>query len=82
MVSTKMVDVLLTDQGIDYKDTEQHFANIDAWAQKYCPSYVGYHVQDVSDFSYYYDEIACYQFNDEKCANWFRLKWSRNEYGR
>lgn len=72
-----MVDVLITDKGSpDYYHNAEYFGRIDAWAQKYCPSYTGYHVQDVSDVSYQWDEIACYEFRDEKCANWFKLKWT------
>lgn len=71
-----MVDVLITDErSPDYYQNDEYFASIDSWAQKYCPSYVGYHVQDVSDVSVQWDEIACYQFREEKDANWFMLKW-------
>ena len=73
-----MVDILITDEGSPdfYKNTE-YFASIDQWAQKYCPSYIGYTVQDVSDVSLQWDEIACYQFKEQKDANWFMLKWKQ-----
>lgn len=71
-----MVDILIDDSGsADYYQNAEYFAGIDQWAQKYCPSYVGYHVQDVSDVSLQWDEIACYQFREDKDANWFLLKW-------
>lgn len=71
-----MVDILITDEGSpDYYKNAAYFAGIDAWAQQFCPSYFGYTVQDVSDVSLQWDEIACYQFREEKDANWFVLKW-------
>lgn len=71
-----MIDVLITDdKSPDYYQNEIFFGERDQWAQIHCPSYVGYHVQDVSDCSLQWDEIACYQFNKEQCANWFKLRW-------
>ena len=72
-----MVDVLITDErSPDYYKNSEYFAGIDAWAQTTLGSkYLGYHVQDVSDFSPKYDEIACYSFEDEASANWFKMRW-------
>lgn len=73
-----MVDILITDSGSgSYEQNAAYFADIDQWAQQFCPSYIGYTVQDVSDTGYYWDEIACYQFKDQKDANWFMLRWSK-----
>jgi hypothetical protein len=72
-----MVDVLITDErsgGYDLNDA--YFASIDSWAQTTLGSkYLGYRVEDVSDVSLQWDEIACYTFVDEKSANWFKLRW-------
>jgi hypothetical protein len=72
-----MVDVLITDErsgGYDLNDA--YFAGIDRWAQETLGSkYLGYTVQDVSDVSLQWDEIACYTFEDEATANWFKLRW-------
>ena len=72
-----MVDVLITDQGSPtYEQNSKYFADIDAWAQETLGSkYLGYTVQDVSDVSLQWDEIACYTFEDEATANWFKLRW-------
>ena len=72
-----MVDVLISDErSPDYYKNSEYFADIDAWAQVMLGSkYLGYHVQDVSDVSLQWDEIACYQFADEQSANWFKLRW-------
>jgi hypothetical protein len=72
-----MVNVLITDERSGgYNNNSAYFAGIDRWAQDTLGSkYLGYHVQDVSDASYYYDEIACYTFTDEASATWFKLTW-------
>ena len=70
-----MIQVYLNDTEISYDDTEQHFFDANIWAKKYCPSYRGYDVQDVSDFSYTNDRIALYRFGEEKDALIFQLKW-------
>ena len=72
-----MVNVLISDRlSAGYEKNAEYFANIDRWAQEtLCSKYLGYHVQDVSDVSLIYDEIACYIFVDDASANWFKLKW-------
>lgn len=70
-----MRQVYLNDTGISYDYAEQYFSNADIWARKNCPSYKGYDVQDVADFSYTNDFIALYLFEDEKDQMWFELKW-------
>ena len=67
--------VYITDKGIAYEQAEEHFAEAAAWASQHCPSYVDYHVQDVSDHSYLYDYITEYQFRDPKDALLFELKY-------
>ena len=71
-----MIEVLISDKlagGFD--NNAAYFFKIDQWAKKHCPGYIGCHVQDVSDHSLEFDEIAAYMFEDERGANWFRLKW-------
>jgi hypothetical protein len=71
-----MIEILVNDsKSGGYEKNAAYFADIDEWARLYCTGYVGYHVQDVSDVSYIWDEIACYKFKDERSANWFRLRW-------
>lgn len=71
-----MVEVLVTDEKSGgYEFNEAYFAEINEWAVEHCLSYTGYHVQDVSDASLFWDEIAAYHFIDEADAMLFRLKW-------
>jgi hypothetical protein len=68
--------VLITDEHANgYEYNEEYFNGIDAWAQQHCASYIGFSVTDVADTSYHWDEIAEYEFNDEKDALVFTLKW-------
>lgn len=67
--------VYLNDRNLDYLDAKEHFECAAIWARKQCSSFVGYNVQDVSDVSYIYDQIAEYKFTDAKDAIWFELKW-------
>lgn len=71
-----MIEVLINDSKAGgYDNNTAYFAGINDWAVEFCKGYKGYHVQDVSDVSLQWDEIAAYQFEDEQSANWFRLKW-------
>jgi len=67
--------VYLNDEKVSYEQAEEHFAEAAVWAKKQCSSFIGYHVQDVSDVSYVYDHVAQYQFKDPKDALLFELKW-------
>ena len=60
-----------------YNWSEQYWLDIDSWARNNCTSYVGYHVQDVSDVSVQWDKIGEYRFFDEKDAVFFELKWNK-----
>jgi hypothetical protein len=69
-------EVVITDSksgGYDFN--EAYFASIDLWAKEFCISYLGYRVQDVSDVSYQWDEIACYWFDRDDDVCLFTLKW-------
>lgn len=71
-------EVLITDErSPNYDQNKFYFESIDRWAQIHCPTYIGYHVQDVSDVSLQWDEIGCFQFNDEKDQMFFTMKWAR-----
>jgi hypothetical protein len=67
--------VYLNDQHIPYEQAHDHFKKAADWARRQCSSFVDYHVQDVSDVSYVYDNVAQYGFNDPKDALLFELKW-------
>jgi hypothetical protein len=73
-----VIEVLISDEkSPSYEHNHEYFSSIDQWAQEFCPGYHGYHIQDVSDHSYIYDEIAAYHFTNEVGAMWFRLKWQK-----
>ena len=70
-----MFEVYLNDAKMDYDESELYFHNANAWALEHCASYYNYNVQDVSDVSYQYDNIALYLFKNEKDALMFQLRW-------
>lgn len=70
------IHVYLNDTGRDWETAKRYFVEVDRWAQDYCASYIGHHVQDVSDFSMYHDLIAVYVFGDDRDAVAFKLKWA------
>jgi hypothetical protein len=67
--------VYLNDTGIPYEEAEEYFDQAAAWATRQCSSFVDYHVQDVSDFSYTNDFVAEYRFNDINDAMLFQIKY-------
>ncbi len=67
--------VYLNDKNIPYEQAHAHFKQAAEWARRQCSSFVDYHVQDVSDVSYVYANVAQYGFNDPKDALLFELKW-------
>ena len=77
VVSTvSMISVLVTDSGsANYDHNAEYFGTINEWAAEHCASYRGYRVQDVSDASLVWDEIAEYLFESEADELLFRLKW-------
>lgn len=70
-----MIEIYLNDAKMNYDQSEIYFHNADRWAREHCRSYQGHNVQDVSDVSYIYDNVALYLFKDEQDALLFRLKW-------
>ena len=71
-----MISVLVTDtRSGGYEQNTEYFGAINEWAADHCESYRGYRVQDVSDASLVWDEIAEYLFESEVDEVLFRLKW-------
>lgn len=72
------IQVYITDEHYDlsYNRMRLHFIDAAIWATRYCASYRRFDIQDVSDASLVCDQIAMYEFADEKEALMFRLKWS------
>lgn len=71
-----MITVYLTDEHISYDAAIVQFESAAQWAREYCPSFIGYHVVDVSDFSYTCDQITEYRFSDARDVLMFKLRWS------
>lgn len=71
------IKVYLTDErhNFDYNRSRLYFIDAAIWAVKHCPSYVRYDIQDVGDHSAVYDQIAEYEFTDERDVIWFKLRW-------
>lgn len=67
--------VYLTDSKRGYQEGLDYFDEAASWASQQCASYVDFHVQDISDVSYEYDNVAQYRFTDPKDALMFQLKW-------
>ena len=73
-----MKTVYLNDTGISYEQAEPMFNEAAAWAKEHCSSFVGFHIQDVSDVSYYNDYVTEYRFKDPKDAMLFQLRWKNS----
>jgi hypothetical protein len=71
--------VYINDSGNEhgYDSLPEYWNRMDVWAQDHCASYQGHDIQDVSDVSLQWDEIAEFQFLDEKDAMLFELKWKK-----
>ena len=67
--------VYLTDENVDYDYALKYFENVAKWASSHCASFIDYSVQDVSDVSLQYDNVAEYRFHDPKDVLLFTLKW-------
>jgi hypothetical protein len=72
-----MIEVYLNDAQMGYDESEVYFHNADQWAREHCASYRGHDIQDVSDVSYQYDNIALYLFEDERDQVMFELRWKQ-----
>ncbi len=80
MVQTDMdiIKVYLTDErhDFDYNRSRLYFIDASIWAVKHCPSFKNFDMQDVSDHSLIYDQIAEYEFTDPRDVLWFKLRWA------
>jgi len=71
-----MFKVILTDERYpNYETNRIYFAEASEWAQKYCPSFVSMDITDVSDVSGQWDQLAEYEFTDDKDLAFFILRW-------
>ena len=71
----RLASVYLTDRNMDYDQAAEYFLEAGLWAEVHCLSFVDYSVQDVSDHTLYFDQVAAYNFNNEHDALMFTLKW-------
>jgi len=70
-----MIVVYLNDSNMDYDMAVDYFDEAGAWATRQCQTFVDFTVQDVSDVSMMFDQVAEYRFGDPKDALLFELKW-------
>ena len=70
-----MIVVYLNDVDMSYEEAAEYFEEAGAWASRQCQTFVDFDVQDTSDVSYIYDQVAGYRFKDPKDALMFELKW-------
>jgi hypothetical protein len=71
-------EVYLSDRNMTYDNATDHFIDAAFWAETNCKSFKRYDVQDVSDHSLLFDQVAVYYFDDEKDAMIFTLKWQQS----
>ena len=72
-----LIKVYLTDEGrdLDYNRMRLYFIDAAIWATKFCPSYKRFDITDTADVSPLYDQVALYEFADERDVLAFKLKW-------
>lgn len=73
-----MIKVYLTDEGsdLDYNRMRLYFMDAAIWATKHCASYKRFDITDTADVSAFYDQVAEYEFGDERDVLAFKLKWT------
>lgn len=69
------MNVYLNDKGRNWDQALDFYNEADAWAKENCPSYQGYEMQDVTDFSTIHDILAMYMFENEEDVLLFTLRW-------
>lgn len=74
----QIVTVYLDDRNQTYDLAYLRFIDAALWAQDNCGSFVTYSIQDVSDHSIMFDQVAEYSFRKESDAIFFKLKWQLN----
>jgi hypothetical protein len=74
-----MPSVLLSDSGydLDYNHMRLHFMDVAVWATRHCPSFTNFEIVDTADVSATCDQMAEYNFTDERDAVLFSLRWSK-----
>lgn len=70
-----MITVYLTDEKIEYNEARVFFKDCESWAREHCESFIQMECLEMSDFSLVYDQMATYEFTDEKDAFWFTTAW-------
>ena len=73
----QVVTVYLDDRNQAYDEAYDRFIDAGLWAQDHCPSFVTYSIQDASDHTLYFDQVAEYIFRNERDAVAFALKWKQ-----
>jgi hypothetical protein len=71
-------EVYLNDRHLDWDKAKDYFLEVSQWAANFCKTYCSYRVQDVTDVTYDYDQIACYYFHEKDSDEdilLFCLKW-------
>lgn len=70
--------VLILDKNhnLSYNMMRLYFIDAAIWATRHCPSYVRFDIHEVSDRSLECDQIAEYEFSDEKDVLMFNLRWA------
>lgn len=74
-----MIRVYLTDENhsdLSYEGMRLYLIDAAIWATKHCASYVKFDIQDVSDVSLIWDQVAEYVFTDQRDVTLFKLRWS------
>lgn len=69
-------EVWLDDRGLSYDQSELLFLQAEHWARTHCESFDQVIYTDLSDTSYTIDQLAEFQFRDEKDALMFSIKYS------
>jgi hypothetical protein len=72
------IKVFITDENhpnFSYDRMRLYFIDAAIWATRFCSSYKRFHIQDVSETSDLHDQIAEYEFADERDALMFTIKW-------
>ena len=71
-----MIKVLLNDERFgNYDRARLYYIDASIWALKYCKSFQGYEIVDVSDVSMVWDQIAEFRFTDPRDVTLFKLVW-------
>ena len=73
----QIVTVYLDDRNLAYEAAYERFIDAALWAEDHCDSFVTYSIQDVSDHTLLFDQVAEYSFREDRDAVAFSLKWKQ-----